>query len=268
MRKNTLDNLLETTPALWKGRRPNHRQHTLPTGYARLDARLPGGGWPLGAVTELVSWQPGLGEFSLLLPVLAELGRQAQWTVLVDPPNIPYPASLHARGLSLERLLVVRSRSDKESLWACEQALRSGRGGAVLAWPERIGFTRLRRLQLAAQENAKLAFLYRPANAVGEPSPAALRLCLEPADRRGTRISVLKCRGSHPPGPVCIRFSDYANSSAQTWPHEPFAADQPRTLLAGHPPAAPRAGSAHPRGEMQGNRGGRQRDGGSARTDH
>ena len=268
MREGTLNNLLETTPGLWKGRRPNHRQCVLPTGYARLDARLPGGGWPLGAVAELVSRQQGLGEFSILFPVLAELGRQGQWTVLVDPPCIPYPGALQASGLALERLLLVRTRSDKESLWACEQALRSGRGGAVLAWPERIGFTRLRRLQLAAQESARLAFLYRPVSSLEASSPAALRLQLEAAGSRGTRVDVLKCRGSHPPGPIWIRFSDYANDRHQNPSHEPFAADQPGTLLAGHTPAAPRTGSAYTRVEMPGDRGGRQRDGGPARTDH
>jgi hypothetical protein len=266
MQKNALDKLLDTTPELWRGRRANHRQRTLPTGYARLDARLPGGGWPLGAVSELITGQPGLGELSLLLPVLAEIGRQGQWVVLVDPPWVPYPASLHARGLSLERLLLVRTRNEKESLWACEQSLRNGRGGAVLAWPGRIEFTRVRRLQLAAQESARLSFLYRPEADLDQASPAALRLRLADSGERGTRVEVLKCRGSHPPAPAWIRFSDYANPSGHTAGHEPFATD--RTLLAGRPPAAPRPGPAHPWAEGAGDGGGGQRDGRAPRTDH
>jgi cell division inhibitor SulA len=268
MQKSTLNNLLDANPQLWRGRRPNHRQNTLGTGYPRLDKRLPGGGWPLGAAIELIPGQAGLGELSLLLPVLAETGRQGQWITLVDPPWIPYPAALHAHGLSLERLLLVRTRNEKESHWACEQALRSGRGGAVLAWPERIAFTQLRRLQLAAQEKAKLAFLYRPADTLGEASPAALRLHLEDGGRRGTRINVIKCRGSHPPPPVCLAFSTYAKTSSQTVGHEPFAAEPNRTLLAGHSPAAPRAGLAYPRAEGAEDGGGGQRDGRPARTDH
>jgi cell division inhibitor SulA len=268
MQKSTLNNLLDTTPQLWRGHRPNHRQNTLPTGYGRMDNRLPGGGWPLGAVTELITGQPGLGELSLLLPVLAGFGEQGQWVVLIDPPWIPYPPSLNARGLSLEHLLLVRTRSEKESLWACEQALRNGRGGAVLAWPERIGFTRLRRLQLAAQESARLAFLYRPESARNESSPAALRLQLEHGGHKGTRVDVLKCRGSHPPAPTWIRFSDYANSSYQNAGHEPSAAHQPRPLLAGDTPATPRARSAYPRTGEQGDGGGGQRDDRTPRTDH
>ena len=268
MQENALNKLLDSTPELWKGRRANHRQSTLPTGYARLDSRLPGKGWPLGAVTELITPRPGLGELSLLLPALEAAGKQGQWVVLVDPPWIPYPAALHAGGLSLEHLLLVRTRSEKESLWACEQALRNGRGGAVLAWPERIGFARLRRLQLAAQESARLAFLYRPDSARGEPSPAALRLQLQDGGDRGTRVNVIKCRGSHPPGPVWIPFSTYANTCHQTADHEPAVAHTPRTLLAGDPPAAPRTGSAYPRAERTTDGGSGQRAGRPPRTDH
>jgi cell division inhibitor SulA len=217
MQNKALNNLIETTPQLWKGRRANHRQHTLSTGYDRLDARLPGGGWPVGSVSEVIAGRPGLGELSLLSPVLSHVGEAGQWLVLVDPPWLPYPPALEARGIHLDRLLVVRSGSEQESLWACEQALGSGRGGAVMAWPERIAFVRLRRLQLAAREQGKLAFLFRPERALEAPSPAALRLRLEPDGDRGTRVDLLKCRGSHPPPPVWIRFSD-----------EPQAARRPR----------------------------------------
>jgi hypothetical protein len=222
MPSTALNKLLNSTPQLWKGRRPNHSQHSLPTGHARLDARLPGRGWPLGAVTELISTRPGLGEFSLLFPALAGMGKQGQWLVLVDPPWIPYPASLHGHGLRLERLLLVRTQSEKESLWACEQALRSNRGGAVLAWPERISFARLRRLQLAAEENGKLVFLFRPEHAASTASPAALRLQLEAGSRHDTRVDVLKCRGSRPLEPA--------------WIPQPYSCSQARNTLLPEPP--------------------------------
>jgi hypothetical protein len=201
---STISKLLSTTPHLWKGHRANHAQRTLRTGHARLDTRLPGSGWPLGAVTELICAKPGLGEFSLLFPALTRMSEQGQWIIMIDPPWIPYPASLHGHGLLLEQLLLVRTDKEKESLWACEQALSSGRSGAVLAWPERISFTRLRRLQLAAKNSGKAAFLFRPENALDAASPAALRLQLEVGDQRGTRINVLKCRGSRPLEPVWI----------------------------------------------------------------
>src|SRR4051812_39379662 len=43
------------------------------TGFADFDALLPGGGWPVGAITELMPETYGIGELSLLLPALAKL---------------------------------------------------------------------------------------------------------------------------------------------------------------------------------------------------
>jgi cell division inhibitor SulA/protein ImuA len=192
-----LDAVLAATPFLWKGRQTNHRQAVLPTGHARLDSFLPGGGWPRGAVTELITAHPGLGEFSLLFPALAAAGAQGRWLLLIDPPWIPYPAALHGQGLCLERLLLVRTAGQDESLWACEQALRSIPEGIVLLWPRDIRFAALRRLQLAAESHCATAFLFRPEATAATASPAALRLRLD--DAMGTsRIEILKCRGPKP----------------------------------------------------------------------
>ena len=46
------------------------RQADMPsmsTGWSALDRLLPGGGYPIGAVTELLSAAAGIGELSLLL---------------------------------------------------------------------------------------------------------------------------------------------------------------------------------------------------------
>lgn len=268
--QKAIDKLLDASPELWRGRRPNYGQSTVPTRHGRLDASLPGGGWPLGAITEMISGKPGLGEMSLLLPALAAVAKQGQWVVLVDPPWIPYPAALHGHSLPLERLLLVRSGGGKASLWACEQALRCGRGGAVLAWPEQVDFARLRRLQLAARENGKLAFLLRPQPALNEPSPAALRLYMEPGGRHGARIHVVKCRGPRPVEPVCITrpFSSYGKQIQHTAEHESINGKHRRPALAGHSPAAPRPGPAYPRTERAGDGDSAQQPGGSARTDH
>jgi protein ImuA len=215
-----LEKLLARSPQLWRGREPNRSQRTLGTGHARLDKHLPGGGWPLGALTELIAGSHGLGEFSLLFPALAGLSQRGEWLVLVDPPWIPYPAALQGHGLTLQRLLLVRTASAGESLWACEQALRDSRGGAVLAWPEwagypAISFARLRRLQLAAETGAKAAFLFRPDSMRHTASPAALRLYLQ-GDANGlpdaaqvqqpgsTRIEILKSRGQQNREPLWL----------------------------------------------------------------
>jgi cell division inhibitor SulA len=249
---SSINQLLSTTPQLWRGRQTSSGQRTLPTGHSRLDRQLPGNGWPKGAITELITRKPGMGEFRLLFPALADTGRQGQWIILVDPPWIPYPASLQGHGLLLDRLLIVRTGGGKKSLWACEQALRNGRGGAVLAWPEQISFSRLRRLQIAAESSKKLAFLFRPENAGEEASPAALRLKLEPDSHRGICIHILKCRGSRRPEPVWIPqlFSAYGKHPRQTPPYAAFTEHNTRTALACSPLSAADTGPAHPRSKQ------------------
>jgi len=174
------------------------------TGHAALDEALPGNGWPIGAVTELINDTAGCGELSLLLPMLAQLSQQGHRIVMVDPPWIPYPSALHGRGLAMEKLLLIRTQNRKESLWACEQVVRGMSGGAMLAWPEALSFGELRRLQLAAKSSRKTVFLFRDQKAANSSSPAALRLRLTPDDG-DLQIRVLKCRGQRPASSIRIR---------------------------------------------------------------
>ncbi len=191
-------------PQLWRGNQVSHQVQALNSGHPALDDVLPGNGWPIGAVTELINDTAGCGELSLLLPVLARLSQKNHRIVMVDPPWIPYPAALHGRGLVLEKLLLVRTQNRSESLWACEQVVRGIAGGAMLAWPDAISFSELRRLQLAAESTRKIVFLFRDGKAINASSPAALRLRLTP-DEGDLQIRVLKCRGRRPASVIRIR---------------------------------------------------------------
>ncbi len=164
------------------------------TGHGALDRRLPGRGWPLGALTEILLDEPGIGELQLVLPALADTGRRQRLVAWVDPPLLPYPPGLAAAGLDLGRLLRVRTGDAAATLWALEQLLRSGACGAVLGWPRQPDNTALRRLQLAAETGNALAFLFRPRTAADQASPAALRLTLAGGDPVPA-IRILKARG-------------------------------------------------------------------------
>ena len=206
---------LTSHPLLWRGRQVSHRIPALGTGHAALDAALPGSGWPLGAVTELITDTDGCGELSLLLPVLARLSQENQWISMIDPPWIPYPSALHGHGLALEKLLLIRTQNRDESLWACEQVVRGISGGAVLAWPDSLTFAEVRRLQLAAERTQKNVFLFHGRKAANTSSPAALRLQLT-ADDGDLQIRVLKCRGQRPASNIRIRRSQLLQASMPT----------------------------------------------------
>lgn len=190
----SLPSLLQR-PDLWRGAAPAAGAPALATGFASLDRELPGGGWPAGALTEVLTGAEGIGELQLVLPALARLTAAGQRVAWLAPPHLPYAPALAAAGVALERLTVVRAPGRRDALWAAEQALRSRSFHALLAWPQRPGYPELRRLAVAAEGGPAFAVLFRPLAAAEEASPARLRLALEPA-REQILVHVLKRRGA------------------------------------------------------------------------
>ncbi|WP_180125727.1 translesion DNA synthesis-associated protein ImuA [Rhodoferax sp. BLA1] len=147
----------------------------LPSGHALLDVQLPGGGWPLGALSEVLQVPGDAAEWRLLLPALSTLNRSV---VLVGAPHLPFGPALAAQGLDLRRLIQVQASTVAQRLWAAEQALRCSEVAALLVWLSQVRSEHLRRLHLAAQAHRCLLCVFRPASAQGESSPAVLRLLL------------------------------------------------------------------------------------------
>ncbi|MES2883220.1 MAG: translesion DNA synthesis-associated protein ImuA [Pseudomonadota bacterium] len=194
---------------LWRGQE-KARVRTEPTGHPRLDAWLPGGGWPKAALSEVLHAEPGTGELGLALPLLAQLTQAQQHIAFINPPLVPYAPGLLQRGVALDYVLVVQPQtlaaqacgqrvSDRqnESLWAAEQLLRAGYA-AVLVWADIASPQALRRLQLASEESGGQALLFRSLKRASEPSPAVLRMAVRReaslvGDR--TQVQVLKSRG-------------------------------------------------------------------------
>jgi protein ImuA len=173
--------------------------NTLSSGDAALDAQLPGGGWPVGALTELVQ-APGVHlEWRLLLPALQRCGQGP--VVLVGAPSLgsaallPFAPALAGLGLPEQRLIWLRAADGQ--LWAAEQALRCAPVDAVLLWLPQARGEQLRRLQLAAAQHHKLLFVMRHSAAAREASPAVLRLQLAPSATHATglRVDILKRQG-------------------------------------------------------------------------
>ncbi len=184
-------------PAIWRGDDCARVADTVPSGYMELDAVLPGGGWPRGALTELLLERPGIGELRFLLPALSELASEDRWLAFIAPPYLPYAPMLANYGIDPARLICIRTPKVQEQLWAAELALRSNACAAVVMWPTQLDEKSARRFQLAAEEGRCLGVLY---GKVGHPraSAAPLRLQLSAA-RGGLGIQVLKRRGGQVP---------------------------------------------------------------------
>jgi protein ImuA len=228
-------------PDLWRGHQfGRHAEHGLPSGFALLDAQLPGGGWPRRALTELLLPHPGVGEIRLLSHCLRATQRSGRPVMLFDPPAALSGWALAQLGLDVEQLLIVVTRVEpmciamreaeavrsaaRESdeariaarLWALEQALKSGHVGAVLAWlPPRLRTERLRRLQLAAHAHDGVAFVLREMAAAQRPSAAPLRLALRPGGADVLALRLLKRRGPPLEAPLQLELSPVLCRSAR-----------------------------------------------------
>ncbi|MGE5640211.1 MAG: translesion DNA synthesis-associated protein ImuA [Clostridia bacterium] len=197
-----LDALLEQH-AVWRGESFAPVFRKIPTGYAELDARLPGGGWPAGALTEILGDEAGIGELQAVLPALARLTGEGKRVVWLAPPHLPYAPALAAAGIDLTHLSVVRAPGRLDALWAAEQVLRAGPCHALLAWLRHARYEELRRLAVAAEASSALVALFRPAAAASEPSPACLRLALEGSEA-GLSVRILKRRGPPAAAPFLL----------------------------------------------------------------
>jgi len=215
-------------PALWRATQlARGAARCVATGHATLSAQLPGGGWPLGALIELLHPHPGLGEVRLLQPALGQLpgGRDI---VLVQPPHVPHSACWMQWRLNPARLLWIDPARPADALWATEQILRHGTCGALLCWLPQVRAESLRRLHLAAQGGDTLFFALRPAAAARHASPAPLRLALDSAPG-GLSVRILKRRGP----PCDLPFTLMLDAGPPAVSHAPLDRRLPAQPAAG-----------------------------------
>ncbi|HVK54430.1 MAG TPA: translesion DNA synthesis-associated protein ImuA [Burkholderiales bacterium] len=195
-----LQNLFQSA-LLWRGDQLASPVATVPTSFAALDSQLPGGGWQLDSLIEVMLERPGIGEMQLFFPALKQALAEGKSIVIVSPPYMPYPPALLQHGLDPAQTTLIHTADQKERLWAFEQALRSRACGAALIWLAHVEEKHMRRLQLAANEGKGLAIVFRPAASQIGSSWAALRLHLFPEEGQlGVRI--LKRRGGGLPAPM------------------------------------------------------------------
>lgn len=214
-----LSSLLEQSAgAVWRvrsqgGVSASSAEARLPTGFPRLDAALPGGGWPTGTLVEVLAPRAGIGEVSLWLPALqrwaagvpaqpcndgAPRPSRSRWLAWIRPPYVPYGPALAQAGVLPEQVLWVAPESPAEALWAMEQVLRSGACAAAFGWAHPADDHALRRLKLAAAQGKTLGVLFRPPAQAAVPSPASLRLLLHPRPAGGLDVEILKSQGGRP----------------------------------------------------------------------
>lgn len=180
---------------IWRGR--SHQaptQEVVDTGYAQLNERLTGGGWPIASLIEVCQQATSHGEWHLLLPAL--LNSQRGLVVLLNPPLSPFAQALLKAGIDLERLLIVEAKDKSDFLASFIELARSDACDAVMAWQptQALSYTELRKCALASTEGQGIYVLFRPDAVRDQSSPAVVRLSLE-WQAEQLSVSIFKQKG-------------------------------------------------------------------------
>ena len=87
------------------------------TGFAALDAELPGAGWPCHSLTEILQPQPTVAGWRLLGPAMREVVATGSHIVVVGPPKSPHLPGLKHAGLDERHLVWIQADAPAERLW-------------------------------------------------------------------------------------------------------------------------------------------------------
>jgi protein ImuA len=121
-------------PGLWRATQlARATWRTVDTRYPALSDELPGGGWPLGTMTELLLQQAGIGEMRLLGPAMAAVSNKRP-IALIAPQQIPNAHGYAYMGIDPGKLMWLKAAKSSDALWSAEQILRAGSCGALVLW--------------------------------------------------------------------------------------------------------------------------------------
>lgn len=196
-RRQTIAELQNQIWAREGGGAPNAKT-VYSTGCHDLDALLPSSGVRRGTLVEWIGSTSASRAGTLSLIAGREVCMKDRPVVLIDVDHELFPLSLSLLGFDLSRVILIRPNTEKEALWACEEALRSESIGLVWANIQRLSSNSFRRLQLAAEAAAGIGFMVRSAKAMEHPSWAEARLLVQPSpSRQGSPCVRVEVASSH-----------------------------------------------------------------------
>ena len=181
---------------------------TLPFGLAAIDSCLPEAGLPCGALHEIVPAPHAMpAAFGFIAAIISRLcfpppqrGRKKVFFVLptygLGPYGRLYGHGLGALGLDPAQLILVETARRRDTLWAIEEALRSGAPAAIAGAIDKLDLKSSQRLHLFATEAGLPLLLMRPAQNL-EASAASTRWRVGTAEAARDRFGLLACPRWH-----------------------------------------------------------------------
>lgn len=192
--------------ALWRGTELGSPvAQTLASGFAALDAELPGAGWPCRSLTEVLQAQASVAEWRLLAPSMRQVVAAGGQVVLVGPPKTPHIAGLRHVGLDERHLVWIHADAPAQRLWVTEQLIKANAPGVLVSWLPQARQEQIRRLQVCAQACDGPVFLCRPMAARHEASAVPLRVELAFGVDWELHVRLLKRKGPAHDGVLRLR---------------------------------------------------------------
>jgi protein ImuA len=186
----------------------------LPLGLSAIDSHLPQGGLACGALHEIVpdGERATAAAFGFIAALLTRLPRTRRLVFVMPGYGQRHLGrlsghGLKALGLDPVRVIMVETAHRTQTLWAMEEALRSGAPAAVAGMIDKLDLKLSQRLHLAATDCGLPLLLIRPARDL-ESSAAATRWRIGTAEaardrfglfvRPGWRLHLERVRNGRP----------------------------------------------------------------------
>ena len=190
-----------------------HPGEVVSSGFEPLDRLLPAGGVRRGSLLEWLGDGEASGAMAAAFAVACRLsgsvegaGPTAAPTIIVvdrqgrfHPPAVMgWLGTVASNGAKKPQLVVARASNAADEAWAIDQALRCRGVAAVLACPQSIQSTAMRRWQLAARGSQAVGFFVRPQETGGrrssrrQPTWAEARIAVSPLP--GESLAVRRLR--------------------------------------------------------------------------
>jgi protein ImuA len=130
-------------------------------GLGPIEAAFPGGVFPTGALHEFICEKPehdaaSGGFIAGILSKVMSGGRACLW---ISRIRTVFPPALKVFGVTPDRIIFASLPSEKDVLWAMEEALKCEGLAAVACELSEISFTQSRRLALAVEQSKVTGFI-------------------------------------------------------------------------------------------------------------
>lgn len=162
VKKDVIGKLQEQILQL-QGFKPEGNAHAIDFGLGIISKAFPGNVFPLAALHEFLATNledaaASGGFISILLSALMKKGGLCLW---ISTQRKIFPPSLINFGLSPDRIIFIDLQSERDVLWASEEALKCESLAAVVTELDEISFAQSRRLQLVIEKSRVTAFIIR-----------------------------------------------------------------------------------------------------------